>query len=148
MADIVDKQTRSRMMSRIRGRDTIPEVALRRSLHRKGFRFRLHSRRLPGKPDLVLAKYNAVVFVHGCFWHRHAGCRFTTTPASNIDFWREKFSNTVKRDALTCEMLRSEGWRIATVWECSLRKAMLDVSSRLLTDWLTGVQPEIEIPLK
>lgn len=148
MTDIVDKQTRSRMMSRIRGRDTMPEVALRKSLHRKGFRFRLHSRRLPGKPDLVLTKYNAVVFVHGCFWHRHAGCSFTTTPASNIDFWREKFAKTVQRDARTCEKLRSKGWRIATVWECSLRNDMLDVSSRLLSDWLMGTQPELEIPLK
>ncbi len=121
MTDIVDSQTRSRMMSGIRGKNTKPELALRRSLHALGFRYRLHARGIPGKPDIVMPKYRAVIFVHGCFWHRHAGCRYATVPATRPEFWAAKFDANVVRDAAVQFALREAGWRVATVWECGLR---------------------------
>src|SRR5687768_16771374 len=96
--DVVDRATRSRMMAAISGRNTVPELSVRRALHAAGLRFRLHRRDLPGSPDLVLARFKAVVFVHGCFWHRHRGCRFATTPRSNASFWSQKFEANVERD--------------------------------------------------
>ena len=146
MTDIVDKRTRARIMSRIRGRDTGPEIALRKSLHRMGFRYRLHSSKLPGRPDLVLSGRRAVVFVHGCFWHRHAECRFATTPASNVDFWKEKFKATVLRDVRVHEELRNLGWRVATVWECVLNGSELSATSHLVGSWLEGHEPVLELP--
>ena len=119
MADVVDRATRSRMMSAIRGRDTRPELEVRRLLHREGLRFRLHAA-LPGKPDLVFPKYEAVVFVHGCFWHRHPNCRYATTPASNQEFWQAKFNANVARDKRVVARLRREGWRVFTVWACRI----------------------------
>jgi DNA mismatch endonuclease (patch repair protein) len=121
MTDIVDRQTRSRMMSGIRGKDTKPEMLLRRGLHARGFRYRLHARGLVGRPDLVFPGRRAAVFVHGCFWHRHEGCRFTTTPATRPEFWADKFTANVVRDATAQDALRSAGWRVAVVWECALR---------------------------
>ena len=125
MVDVVDKATRSRMMSGIRGRDTKPEMIVRSHLHRLGLRFRLESS-LPGKPDLIFPKYKAVVFVHGCFWHRHPGCRFTTTPASNRQFWLDKFAANVVRDAQVKLLLRRLKWRQLIVWECQLDHRRLD----------------------
>ena len=107
-------------MSRIRSTNTKPEVALRRALHRLGFRFRLHGSHLPGKPDIVLTKYRTVIFVHGCFWHRHEGCKIATTPKSNTEFWIEKFSRNVIRDAATLDHLEALGWRVIVAWECGL----------------------------
>ncbi len=121
MSDIVDPSTRSRMMAGIRGKDTRPEHFIRSALHRRGFRYRLHSRRLPGKPDLVLPRYHAVVFVHGCFWHRHPGCRYATFPASRPDFWEEKFRRNVERDQAHERQLVGAGWRVFVVWECGVR---------------------------
>jgi len=120
MVDIVDRATRSRMMAGIRGTNTVPELAVRRFLHRSGFRFRLHGRQLPGRPDVVLPKYRAAVFVHGCFWHRHPGCRFATTPATRRAFWQGKFRENVERDRRQQRALRSAGWRVFVVWECEL----------------------------
>lgn len=120
MADTLSPTERSERMSRIRGRDTRPELVLRRLLHAAGFRYRLHHTRLPGRPDLVFPKYGAVVFVHGCFWHRHTGCRVANTPKSNVEFWTAKFQRNVARDALVESRLRSAGWRVLVVWECSL----------------------------
>jgi len=120
VADIVDKETRSRMMSGIRGRDTKPELQVRRFLHAAGFRFRLSPRDVFGKPDIVLPKYRAVVLVHGCYWHRHEGCRFTTTPASNSEFWLAKFESNKRRDREVAERLRSDGWNVQVVWECEI----------------------------
>lgn len=117
-------------MSRIRGRDTSPERTLRSALHRLGFRFRLNSR-LPGRPDIVLPRYKTVVFVHGCFWHRHTACPLTYTPKSNVDFWRRKFDANVARDRLVRGQLRRSGWRVVTVWECELRRRSDRVAARV-----------------
>jgi len=119
--DIVDQQTRSGMMAGIKGKNTRPELALRRALHARGFRYRLHSTKVHGRPDLVLAKHRAVVFVHGCFWHRHEGCRYATTPATRAEFWQAKFKANVARDSAVRGALLSTGWRVATIWECALR---------------------------
>ena len=122
MIDVVDPKTRSKMMSGIRGKDTRPEMLVRSGLHRNGFRFRLHDRKLPGSPDLVLRKYSAAVFVHGCYWHRHAGCRYATTPATRPEFWQDKFDDNVARDCRHQQLLRAAGWRVFVVWECALRR--------------------------
>lgn len=126
MADVVDRATRSRMMSGIRGRDTKPEIVVRKYLHALGMRFRLAPKNLPGKPDIVLPKYRTVVFVHGCFWHRHPNCQYTTTPKSNAEFWQTKFASNVKRDALVQEKLIAMGWHVLVVWECQTSKGDLD----------------------
>jgi len=105
-------------MSRIRGVDTKPELLVRSLLHRMGYRFRLHRRDLPGRPDIVLPKYRAVVFVHGCFWHRHRGCRYAYVPKSRKDFWKRKFARNVERDREVRHLLRKAGWKILVVWEC------------------------------
>lgn len=122
--DVVDPATRSRMMSGIRGKDTKPELVVRSNLHRAGLRFRLHAK-LPGKPDLVLPKYRTVVFVHGCFWHRHKGCRYATTPTSNTVFWQEKFAANVRRDAKVKKQLEKLGWRVFVVWSCAMSEGKL-----------------------
>ena len=110
-------------MSRVSSKDTKPEKIVRSFLHRSGFRFRLHMLGLPGKPDLVLAKYKTVIFVHGCFWHRHKDCKKATTPQSRKGFWEEKFKRNVIRDKENCEALRRNGWKILVVWECELTNA-------------------------
>ena len=108
-------------MSRIRGADTKPERAVRSLLHRCGFRFRLHRKDLPGRPDIVLPKHHAVILVHGCFWHRHEGCRFAYTPKSRAEFWEKKFSENVARDRRNVGALGNLGWRWLIVWECETR---------------------------
>lgn len=122
MADVVDVATRSRMMSGIRGKDTKPEMVVRRYLHQSGFRYRLHVRDLPGRPDIVLPKFNAVVDVRGCFWHQHAGCRYAATPKSNRSFWQDKLASNVRRDRTSEEALSALGWRVFVVWECEIRE--------------------------
>lgn len=134
------------MMARIRGRDTGPELALRKSLHRMGFRYRIHGGDLPGRPDLVFPKYHAVVFVHGCFWHRHEGCPYSTTPSSNVEFWRDKFDKSIARDARNIARLRQTGWRFAIVWECAMRKKAQDSVASLVGEWLKSEAFELEIP--
>jgi DNA mismatch endonuclease, patch repair protein len=119
--DVHDPQTRSYNMSRIQGKNTKPEVRLRSLLHQAGLRFRIHRADLPGKPDIVLAKHKAVVFVNGCFWHRHEGCRYCTTPQTRPDFWDKKFSDTIRRDRVKREQLEQAGWRVFVVWECELK---------------------------
>lgn len=119
MADTLSPGERSERMSRIRGKDTAPELALRKALHALGLRYRLHAN-LPGKPDIVLPRHSAVVFVHGCFWHRHRGCRIATMPKSNTAFWREKFDRNVARDKRVRRQLRAAGWRVFVAWECQL----------------------------
>jgi DNA mismatch endonuclease, patch repair protein len=136
MIDVVDKKTRSRMMAGIRGKDTKPELDLRRALHRRGLRYRLHVAGLPGRPDIVLPKYSAIVEVHGCFWHRHERCLFCTTPASNARFWKLKFGETIKRDRRNQETLRKLGWRVAIVWECSVKEVGAEAIATRLAKWL------------
>ena len=116
--DQLTKQHRSWNMSRIRGKDTKPEMRVRSLLHRMGFRFRLHRKDLPGKPDIVLPAYETVIFVHGCFWHRHPGCRFAYTPKSRVDFWQTKFRRNVERHQEVEAELEELGWRVVVIWEC------------------------------
>ncbi len=120
MADHLSKERRSWNMSRIKGQNTTPELKLRSCLHRLGFRFRIHDTKLPGKPDIVLAKYRTAVFVHGCFWHRHDGCKHTSTPKSNQSFWLEKFRRTLDRDQQNVKALNNLGWQVLIVWECEI----------------------------
>jgi len=147
VADVVSKETRSRMMAGIRGTNTAPELALRKEMHARGFRFRLHVGGLPGRPDLVLPKYRAVVLVHGCFWHRHAACHFATTPATNAAFWTAKFESNLARDARNLEKLHEVGWRTAVVWECEIRDG-LPRAAAPLAKWLRSKRTHIEIPIK
>ena len=144
MTDIVDKATRSRMMAGISAKDTKPERILRRALHTLGFRFRLHVRGLPGTPDLVLHRYRAVCFVHGCFWHRHDGCSYATAAATRPEFWQAKFDGNVERDRRPKHQLFEAGWRVATAWECALGKDTRAVTVRALEQWLRGSAREYE----
>lgn len=137
MADVHTPAQRSFNMSRIRGTDTKPEKVLRSLLHRAGLRFRKHVSSLPGKPDIVLPKHKAVVLVHGCYWHRHPGCRFATTPATNAPFWTEKFAGTVVRDRIAEQTLRDGGWRVFTVWECDMRARPKNATDDLIREILS-----------
>lgn len=120
MADVVSPAVRSRMMAGIRGKDTKPEIVLRRGLHRLGFRFQLHRKDLPGKPDIVFPKHRAVIFAHGCFWHGH-GCHLFKWPKTRVEFWREKIGQNRERDKSAVETLVSDEWRVCEVWECALK---------------------------
>lgn len=146
MADIVDSGRRSRMMAGIRGKNTRPELALRHELHRLGFRYRLHSGILPGKPDMVFPRFKAVVFVHGCFWHRHASCKYATEPKTRPEFWLGKFEANTARDSLVRARLLDEGWRVAVVWECALRRkgAVREAASQVGL-WLQSDIRELEL---
>lgn len=128
--DIVTREHRSALMSRIRGKDTGPELRVRSTAHALGYRFRLHRRDLPGTPDLVFPRLLKVVFVHGCFWHRHDGCRFAYSPKSNTAFWEAKFAGNVRRDGLALQQLEALGWQALVVWECETRDRQ-DLERRL-----------------
>lgn len=147
MADIVTPEVRSRMMAGIRGKDTKPELTLRRGLHAAGFRFRLHDRTLPGKPDIVFPKYRAVLFAHGCFWHGH-DCHLFKWPSSRPDFWQAKIHRNREVDALASAALHEAGWRQGIVWECALKgKARLPIETVLAecASWLQTDIPFFEI---
>jgi DNA mismatch endonuclease (patch repair protein) len=147
LTDVVDSMTRSRMMSGIRGKNTKPELALRKALHSRGFRYRLNDCRLPGRPDLVLPKYRTAILVHGCFWHRHEECRYATSPSTRPEFWQAKFDANTRRDREVQELLTKQGWRVATVWECALkRQDHVTAAADLLASWLPSSSPTIEIP--
>lgn len=147
MVDVVDPPTRSRMMSGIRGKNTKPEIALRRLLHRSGLRYRLHSAQLPGRPDIVFPSRRIGIFVHGCFWHRHHGCYWCTTPSSNTEFWGAKFAGNIQRDKHAAEELHAAGWRVAVVWECALRETSIDDTARRLLAWINGGSGHFESPV-
>lgn len=133
------------MMSGIRARDTGPEMKVRRILHRQGYRFRLHRKDLPGSPDLVLSKHRAVVFVHGCFWHLHSGCRLAKVPRTREDFWRIKLEANRSRDEAAVEALLAKGWRVLVVWECWLRGCRDErLISEKLSLWMESGQPFAE----
>ena len=146
MADTVDKATRSRMMAGIRGKDTKPEKAIRSALHSAGFRYRIHAAGLPGKPDIVLPKYKAVIFVHGCFWHRHLDCWWSTTPSSNAAFWVKKFALNAARDNRNVLDLKNLGWRVAIVWECTLRIQTQTEAVAAIAKWLTSSRQNLILP--
>ncbi|MEE4623183.1 very short patch repair endonuclease [Pseudomonas alliivorans] len=140
MTDVVDIATRSRMMAGIQGKNTSPELLIRKALHAKGFRFRIHAKHLPGKPDLVLPKYNAAIFVHGCFWHGH-DCRFFKIPQTRPEFWMEKIGTNQARDLAQIAALQALGWRVLVIWECAIRsmkkqKTMLLID--LVGEWLVN----------
>jgi len=120
--DILTREERSVLMSRIRGTNTKPELIVRRLLHRSGYRFRLHRKDLPGTPDIVLPRYRVAIFVHGCFFHAHRGCKLAYVPKTRTDFWRSKFSENQKRDARVKRLLRQDGWTPIVVWECETER--------------------------
>lgn len=126
MADVHSKETRSYNMSRIRGKDTKPEILVRRYLFSHGFRFRLHVKNLPGKPDIVLPKYKTLILVHGCFWHGHDGCRYCTVPKTRTEWWTEKIARNKSNDIRAFDILTRSGWKILTVWECELKKQKIE----------------------
>jgi DNA mismatch endonuclease (patch repair protein) len=137
--DIVDSQTRSRMMAGIRGKNTKPELLVRKALFAAGFRYRLHCRELTGCPDIVLPGRRVVVFAHGCFWHQHENCRFAKTPASRSEFWTKKLAGNFERDRKVAEVLMADGWRVVIVWECATRDPLTRGSlGQLLSSWINS----------
>ena len=137
MADKLTSSQRSHCMSRIRGKNTKPEILVRKGLHASGFRFRLHNKKLPGSPDIVLPKYGVAIMVNGCFWHGHKGCRYATKPKTNIEFWETKIARNRHRDEVTAAHLEALGWTVITIWECELR------TSSQLDDRLNALTEEI-----
>jgi DNA mismatch endonuclease (patch repair protein) len=136
MADTVSKEQRSRNMSLIRSTETKPEAFVRSVLHRLGFRFRKNVKTLPGKPDIVLPRYKTVIFVHGCFWHQHPGCRRSTIPKSNIEYWIPKLTRNVERDVQHKKALEDDGWKVFVIWECETKKmeAIIEKVKRILPE--------------
>lgn len=132
MADSVSKEQRSRNMSRIRSTNTSIEVKVRKYLFRCGFRYRKNVTALPGKPDIVLPKYKTVIFVHGCFWHRHEGCRYAATPSTNSEYWQQKFHRNIENDIRHSQELSEMGWNVITIWECELKKSFDDTMGRVI----------------
>ena len=122
MVDVFSEEKRREIMASVKGRDTKPEKIVRSLVHRMGFRFSLHRKDLPGKPDIVLPRYEKVIFVHGCFWHGHANCRKATIPATNTAFWTEKIAKNRIRDMKTKRQLRRQGWQVLVVWECEIAR--------------------------
>ncbi|MCZ6653884.1 MAG: very short patch repair endonuclease [Planctomycetota bacterium] len=122
MADVFDRETRSRVMARVRGEDTKPELLVRKWLYAKGYRYRVHRRDLPGKPDIVLSRLRTAVFVNGCFWHGHTRCSHSALPVTNQRYWRQKIERTVRRDRRNAQRLRHLGWHVVTVWECRIKE--------------------------
>jgi DNA mismatch endonuclease (patch repair protein) len=148
MADIVSPEKRSQMMSGIRGKNTKPEIAIRKALHKLGFRYRIHVKNLPGKPDLVFPKYNAVLFIHGCFWHGHEDCPLFRWPSSRTEFWKTKITRNRELDKTAVYKLRLDGWRVGSIWECSMRgksKRTEDYIYRRTTVWLLSNKPYFQL---
>jgi DNA mismatch endonuclease (patch repair protein) len=137
MTDVMSADKRSALMSRIKGKNTKPEMLVRRGLWHAGLRFRLHARHLPGRPDLVLPRWHAVVFVHGCFWHQHPGCPLAAVPATRPDFWQSKLAGNRQRDDRAREALVNADWRVAVIWECALRRFPEATVSNLI-EWIRG----------
>lgn len=134
-------------MRAVRRSSTKPEMELRRRLHAMGFRYRLNVPRLPGSPDLVFPRYRAAVFVHGCFWHRHDGCRRTTMPKTRTEFWSAKFGRNIQRDADVEQTLLAEGWRVGVVWECKLKKSVAGPTAALVAEWLKSNTATMSDPM-
>ena len=137
--DIYTTKQRSWNMSRIRSKDTVPELAVRSFLFKNGFRFRLHDCKLPGHPDIVLPKYKTVIEIRGCFWHRHPGCPQATMPSTNSNFWQEKFNKNIERDRKTEKQLKELGWNLIVIWECDLKKTgYLEILPEKIKEYKTG----------
>ncbi len=134
MSDSVSKEQRSWNMSRIRGTDTSIEVMVRKYLFSKGFRYRKNVKDLPGKPDIVLPKYKTVIFVHGCFWHRHEGCKYATSPSSNSEYWQSKFLRNTENDKKHVQELTTLGWKVITIWECEIKKSFDETMNRVIDE--------------
>ncbi|MHB8781188.1 MAG: very short patch repair endonuclease [Candidatus Geothermincolia bacterium] len=141
MSDVFDPEKRSWIMSRVRGKDTKPEKTVRSAVHRMGYRFRLHEKNLPGHPDIVLPRHRKVIFVHGCFWHGHEGCKRSKLPTSNVEFWTEKIHRTRERDQAALELLEEQGWDILTVWQCQAKEA--ERLNGILDDFLSDGGREV-----
>lgn len=147
MTDVFTGQKRSEVMSRIRSKDTKPELLVRRYLHGLGFRFRLHKKGIPGRPDLWLPKYNAAIFVNGCYWHQHQGCKFAYTPKQNRQFWKAKFESNIARDMENLAILERRGIRVLVLWECQLKsKANCEKTLPEVANWLRSDRNSHEIP--
>lgn len=139
MADVLTPIQRHDCMSKIKGRDTRPEMKVRSWLHRNGYRFRVQKTDLPGKPDIVLKKYKLAIFVNGCYWHRHPGCKYTTIPATNTEFWQNKFAQNVSRDKVCIEKLEASGWNTLVIWECQVRS---NTFSQILVEYFSNYRIE------
>jgi DNA mismatch endonuclease, patch repair protein len=139
MADVHDKETRSYNMSKIKGKDTKPEIVVRKFLHANGFRYRLHVKNLPGKPDIVLPKYRAVIFVHGCFWHGHEGCKKAELPRTKTEWWKNKIDGNVENDKKAFKSLIEQGWKVAEVWGCTLGSATKEQALNKLQAFLYSI---------
>ncbi len=140
MADVHDRATRSYNMSRVKGKDTKPEMQVRKYLHAKGLRYRLHSKTLPGKPDLVLTKYHTVIFVNGCFWHGHEGCKYFVLPKTRTEWWLDKIEETTRRDNKIMDELKERGWSSLVIWECELKPKKRDISLKRLSNLITKTE--------
>lgn len=147
MVDIVDSITRSRMMAAVKSSNTKPELQIRQILHKRGFRFRLHEKKLPGKPDIVLPKYRAVIFINGCFWHGHDNCRFFKLPATRTDFWKEKISKNKFNDANAIASLLASNWRVCIIWQCKIRELKKDLTglADIVSKFIKGQEPFLEL---
>jgi len=138
MTDVHSKETRSYNMSRIRSKDTKPEMLVRKFLHKNGFRYRLHVKVLPGKPDIVLPKYKTVIFIHGCFWHGHEGCKYYVVPKTRTEWWLHKIGTNIYNDTNAETALKNGGWKIIKIWECQLKKSEIEGTFILLTSQISG----------
>lgn len=148
MVDVVSPEKRSEMMSGIKGKDTKPEILVRKALYSRGFRYRLHDKALPGKPDLVLKKYNVAIQIHGCFWHGHSDCHLFRYPKSKQDFWREKIGGNIQRDRIKEAALMEQGWRFLKIWECALKgkkKLPLEEVISKTEEFILSDQKKLEI---
>lgn len=136
MADVHSKETRSYNMSRIKGKNTKPEMLVRQFLHANGFRYRLHVKGMPGKPDIVLPKYKTVIFIQGCFWHGHDQCRYYVVPKTKTEWWLEKINGNKTKDTSNIELLKKDGWRVFEIWECKLKAKIRSITFHRLADML------------
>lgn len=140
--DIFSKTKRSDIMSRVKSKNTKPEILIRKELHKKGYRFRLHNKNISGSPDLVLPKYKTVVFIHGCFWHQHPGCKKSTHPKQNADFWKNKLDKNIERDARVVNELKDQGWKVIVVWECAIKKDLVNAVDNIDAALRSGLRFE------
>jgi len=138
MMDVHEPEVRSYNMSRIRGKDTKPEIIVRKYLHSKGLRFRLHDKSLPGRPDIVLKKYNTVIFIHGCFWHGHKNCKYFVIPKTRTEWWLEKINRNIANDNANYSKLKESGWNIITIWECELKPKTKEITLKNLITKLSN----------